>query len=92
MIIYKYVLEIADRQIIQLGIKNPVKVLSVAEQKGNLVMWVQLDDENYNSFASDIEVNVIGTGNKFRPDGDFIGTVIMSYGLVWHVFARTKKR
>ena len=91
MRIYKYPLEITDRQIILIGTLDP-EPLSVAEQDGQLMLWVKLvepiNDEIYNKgFIHAIEIDIVGTGNECSIGGkEFIGTVVMSNGLVWHVF------
>lgn len=86
MVIYKYPLEITDYQFITVGDRkaNP---LSVAEQNGKLCIWVSLD-ENYAAGGETMEISIVGTGNRqCGALGDFVGTVLMSNGLVWHVFA-----
>ena len=93
MKIYKYPLEIIDRQIIPTGsvVATP---LSVAEQGGVLTMWVELDADTiplhlvHESY--EIDVDIVGTGSPYNNDEDkrFVGTVVMSSGLVWHVFAK----
>ena len=95
MKIYKYVLEITDRQVIEIG-KQYATPLSVGEQNGKLVMWAVVEDDfakrgligndNY-----EIVVDIIGTGRNCETNKRFLGTVVMSYGLVWHVFAECEK-
>ena len=91
MIILKYILDIKDHQRIEMGC-NDALPLSVAEQDGKLMLWAQVKE---NAFPEDyncaIEVHIIGTGNPYdepKDPAEFIGTVVMSYGLVWHVFAK----
>lgn len=69
----------------KVGDKN-AKVLSVTEQSGKLVMYIQLDEQNAKIGTHEIEVQIIGTGNPCNPKSNFIGTVVMSYGLVWHIY------
>jgi hypothetical protein len=88
MIIYKYPLTIADGHTVMMP--EGARILSVAEQSGVLCIWALVDET--------IEANVkntfliVGTGNPlsltFLNNGKttFIGTVVMTYGLVWHVF------
>ena len=82
--IYKYELSITDGpQTIHLsGHSEPLKV---AEQNGKLLMWVQT--------CTDCELEpwvfrVSGTGHEIDNELDLvhIDTVLMSNGLVWHVF------
>ena len=88
---YKYELLIEDRQRIYVGDKD-VRPLSVGEQNGKMVMWAWVREglftEEYNNYVT---VDIVGTGNPYNGDmaiENFVGTVIMSYGLVWHVYAR----
>jgi len=84
--IYKYKLDITDHQSIKVGDRK-ARPLSVAEQRGELVMWVMLDEDYANGDCM-MDVQIIGTGNLHpTPIGDFVGTVPMSNGLVWHIFA-----
>jgi hypothetical protein len=84
--IYKYELEITDRQNISIGGSMPT-VLTVHEQDGKLMMWVQQEDDFPGSF--NIDVDVISTGNPYETSGKYVGTAFMSNGAVWHVFAET---
>ena len=97
MIIYKYELQITDRQIIETG-PYPAYPLTVAEQGGKLMLWAMVDKNN-NPPGSDkygIFVQVIGTGNPFNAnthlDAKYLGTVLMSNGLVWHVITEAFRR
>ena len=62
--------------------------MSVANQDGTLCLWAMVDK---NSPKTDIEIEIIGTGNPILFSGDFrrafIGTVIIG-DFVWHVFER----
>lgn len=85
--IYKYNLEITDRQYIHMPDKY--KILSVQEQNGLLTMWAIVDT---NQPTSGAQIHIIGTGNPIdEPDKlfeywEFIDTVQSNNGLVWHVF------
>ena len=85
MVIYKYELKITDKQNIEIGGLMPCG-FSVNEQNGKLMMWVQLDEDYPGSF--NLDVDIIGTGNTYQTEGKFIGTVLMSNGAVWHIFAK----
>ncbi len=86
MVIYKYPLDITDRQKISIGNKLG-KPLFVAEQYGQLTLWVQLEDVN-NDFEYEIDVRVIGTGHEHSSQVEnYVGSVIMSNCFVWHIFA-----
>ena len=87
MRILKYELEILDNQTIPIGSMS-AKPLSVAEQSGRLMLWVETDIEHDPSGGGAINVEIIGTGNyAAAPSMPFIGTVVMSNGFVWHVYA-----
>jgi len=92
MIIYKYELEITDNQMINTG-KSRAYPISVAEQQGKLVMWAILTDDIKHTGGNQyvMSVHIVGTGNRFHAltgnYGTFIGTVVMTNGLVWHIFA-----
>ena len=97
MKIYKYELNITDKQRIQVPGKH-LRPLSVAEQYGKLMLWAIVSDEppDFRANHTELEITIIGTGNPAPDlrqvdtfDGmRFIGTVVMSDGLVWHVFAK----
>lgn len=99
MKIWKYELRIEDHQQISCG-SHDVRPLSVGEQGGKLVMWARVFENSDlldlitglpANYENCIEVDIVGTGRPYDGDmRDFIGTVVMSYGLVWHVFARAK--
>lgn len=79
--VWKWGLMVADVQEIQMPIGT--QILAVAEQEGQLVMWGLCNI----SAANETRIfAVVGTGNPAPGDGRHIGTVVMSYGLVWHVF------
>ena len=83
MRIWKFPLQITDRQVVEMPVL--ARPLSVAEQDGQLMMWAHVNEKS--NEKRNYEIRIIGTGNGM-PDsvGNFIGTVVMSYGLVWHVF------
>ena len=92
MKIYKYTLEITDRQVIPTGYLTAIP-LSVAEQNGQLMLWALVDSTTIPKQKDKIYemvVDVVGTGNPYDGTKPFIGTVVMSYGLVWHVFAESR--
>jgi len=81
--IWKFPLATTDRQTI--SVPAGAASLSVAEQNGGLSLWAMLDTEEKEK--EDWVIEIYGTGH---PVGDapcdFIGTVVMACGLVWHVF------
>ena len=62
------------------------KVIHVAEQYGNLTMWVEQPVVTHEPNKNYI-FNVHGTGH-FLIDNNavHVGTALMSSGLVWHVY------
>ena len=86
--IYKYALDIVDKQIID--IISPAIPLSVEEQEGNIVIYALVDNNSDSTIP--VEVLVIGTGNDILQDLSaykFIGTVKMAgRSLMWHIFVK----
>lgn len=67
-------------------------ILSAGEQNGALMMWVRLDPDRP---KAEYQIAVVGTGQPVPEDDDdkaiywqFIQTVQVSDGVVWHVFVR----
>lgn len=83
--IWKYKLTITDEQTITMP--PEAKVLSAHEQDGELCIWALVTPATAKSARTFL---VIGTGNPCPPltNCDFIGTVLMPNGLVWHVFEK----
>lgn len=85
--IHKYTLEITDVQIIELPSSSTI--LKIAEQRGVLCMWVELDTNN-NSIKR--HFRIIGTGHELEQhvfdliEWSHIDTVLMANGLVWHIY------
>lgn len=87
--IYKYTLLLQPEQ--TLHIRGFMKVLSVAEQRGEIVLYCMVNS------AADathiLDVSIIGTGHDALPvkEFDFIGTVKTQDGLyMWHVFTNLR--
>jgi hypothetical protein len=80
--IWKYNLAILDEQVVKLPIHSVP--LSVGEQNEALYVWIRVDSDFK---ETDFTFSIRGTGHRLTGnEGDFLGTVVMSYGLVWHVF------
>lgn len=65
------------------------KILSVAPGRGgyHIDVWVKVEPHWY--VETPVTFRVFGTGHPIpdtRGDLEFIGTCVMSDGLVWHVF------
>lgn len=91
MRILKQVLDITDRKTYQLP-GDDIKILSIKEQDGNLVMYFETDataDEIIDRKPlTDVTVCVAGTGHERfdLEEMDYVDTVMSSYGLVWHCY------
>ena len=83
MVIWKFKLEITDVQVVRMP--AGAKILSVANQDGNLCLWAMVHTESPNV---DRKIEILGTGNPiplYRAPRTFIGTAIIGR-FVWHVF------
>lgn len=81
--VWKWTLYPTDIQ--EIAMPEGTEIIAVAEQQGELVMWgiCNISAPNQTRVFA-----VVGTGNPAPDlsDSRHIGTVVMSYGLVWHVF------
>ena len=74
-----------------------VKLLSVQEQKENLVLYfmsdVTADELVDGEQVTPVKILIAGTGRDREDiaDAHYIGTGVMSYGLVWHCFEEVLK-
>ncbi len=91
MTILEQWLSIQDKQIISLP-GNKVEPIAVKEQNGRLVMYYTTDLDihsiSHEGPLQDMTILIAGTGHT-RSDiekADYIGTVAMSNGLVWHCY------
>lgn len=84
MKIFKYTLAITDHQTVSLP--SGYKILSVGNQREELVLWALVPTTNVPHVA--VLIWIHGTGNSILPGESekYIGTVQMGNGLVWHVF------
>lgn len=88
MTIWKYPLEIVDRQLVAMPIE--ATILSVDNQHGTVCLWAMVDPTTSLPQLplplTNRVIEIFGTGHPM-PEGqrEFIGTVIMG-ALVWHVF------
>ena len=84
--IHKIKLDIKDEQRIEIfgTLELNRRVLKIAEQDGDLYMWVMVESKhNKESYR----IQIKGTG--FCCDnmsGEHLGTVLTKNGLVWHVY------
>ena len=85
--IYKYELKITDEQYVEIEGFNGF--LKVAEQNGILYLWCIVNKDDKSIYTA--EINIQGTGNPIKYNtkihtGSYFDSVLMSNGLVWHVF------
>jgi len=85
--IFKYELKITDSQKIDMPIG--ARLLSAKEQDGKLMVWALVDLRCANKPK---EIMIVGTGHPIEfavgeYSLNFVDTVVMSNGFVWHIFA-----
>lgn len=85
MKIFKYELELADKQIVTMP--NMKWILDAQIQTGKLCVWAMVDE---NRETEDLTFYIFGTGNPIPEDIGYnnlfyIGSV-QDRGFVWHVF------
>lgn len=83
--IWKYPLELQDRQIVQMP--DGAELLHVADQDGVLCVWARVDEQRP---PTDRIIYVRGTGHPVerKADGEihrYVGSAQQGY-FVWHVF------
>lgn len=83
--VYKWELEITDRQ--QLSLPRDCKILHVAQQGRELMVWGIVDIE-LSDDTIPVDFYIVGTGNPVPDQAEeFIGTALWDGGvLIWHVF------
>ena len=81
--IYKYTLDIVDKQVIE--IPQGFYILSLKVQNGKICLWVIVDPDNE---SEKIHFAMVGTGvDLWCYSWYFIDTVLLNSGdLVFHVF------
>lgn len=82
-VIHKFLLEFGESRI---EMPEFAKPLHVGEQNGLLYLWAAVDQADE---KQKYRVRVIGTGHVLPVDlrlHQYVGTVQMLDGLVWHVF------
>lgn len=81
-IIYKYQLEIVDRQ--EKAMPVGAEILGVQNQRGTLTLWAWV---NPKAKVEIVPFYVFGTGHPIDQTGieEYVGTVQID-DLVWHVF------
>ena len=83
MTIWKYPLQITDRQFVMLP--EGARILTVQMQGKQLCLWAMM---NPDALPKRREIQIIGTGHDVSDaDGRYIATVQMQ-ALVWHIFER----
>lgn len=82
--IWKFPLEITDLQ--EISLPHRAEVLCIKAQGNNLCLWALVDPSHA---VAPVRVRICGTGHPAPSDDstfEYVDTVIMPNGLVWHVF------
>ena len=88
--VFKYALEITDRQ--EIPLPPRATILSAQVQRGKICLWVSIDPDELN-LAEPRHIRIHGTGHLITESLRFIDTVQLSGGkLVFHVFEVTDLR
>jgi len=83
-VIYKYELEIVDRQYLELP--NEYVILKVANQDGKLCLWAEVDNEYDERYLYPGSIWIVGTGQDLENvGGTYFDSVLMG-SYVWHVY------
>ena len=81
-VIWKWPLEIVDRQIVSMP--TDALILCAREQNGKPTLWARCSPD---ALRRDRIILMFGTGHPLPPDpGCYLGTCCCSGSLVWHVF------
>ena len=97
--IYKYALNLDYQKIgWRLPIPEDSIVRHVGEQSGQICLWIEIDDDyllpkvDNNCLPNEDEriFYIFGTGEYLHLHLNFIGTVQMKNGLVWHVYEENR--
>lgn len=84
--IFKYPLEVADEQMIQLP--RNARLLTVQAQRDKVCLWALVENEEA---TDNVRIRCLGTGHPasdIRSTDQFLGTVqLMGGSLVFHFFA-----
>lgn len=83
--IWKFPLEITDRQIIVLP--EGWEALTVMVQGGSLCLWAQV---NPDATRGGYKIRVAGTGHEIDPSWTYLGSAQQG-PFVWHVFAEATR-
>ena len=88
-VVYKFGLRAIDEvQLLDLG--DTAQVVHVGEQVGEICLWVEKELDPLNDPFEPWRFLVVGTGQQLDNGGkayhEYVGTVQMSNGLVWHVY------
>lgn len=88
--IFKYPIDIAGNTV--LLVPTDFELLDIGEQRGGLVAWGVAEIKDSGAPINrmfEIKLCIRGTGRTLQGnEGDFIKTVQMANGLVWHIFWR----
>ena len=81
--VYKYEMSPLIVQVIEIPSGGVCR--HVGEQNGNICLWVEVDTDRP---MLDRTLRIVGTGHPLPKDEelDFLGTVPMANGLVFHIY------
>jgi hypothetical protein len=79
--IYKYKVEIRDKQNIELPIGAVIRHFAFVGLEAYI--WVELDTK---AETREITLYIYGTGHSIKYSLAYIGTAINPYGFVWHLY------
>jgi hypothetical protein len=85
--IHKYPIPVTDY--VEIEMPGNAIIRHVGEQSGHICIWaeVNLDTTHEPMYGwKDVGISVYGTGHNIENHDEYIGTVQMSDGLVWHVY------
>jgi len=84
--IFKYPIQVTDHT--RLTLPRGARILSVMNQREEIVLYALVEDSAYQNEAWEIEVRGTGHDASGLTDHTFLGTVEMHQVLMFHVFVR----
>ncbi len=86
-VVYKYLIEIGRITEIQLPVNT--ELLRIGEQGRSVFMWT-IQDSDARGGVTTRAFTIHGTGHHdIADDEEYVGTVQMPSGMVWHVFEKS---
>jgi len=72
----------------QMPVPAFANIIHVANQKGEIHFWAEVDEQDINCPTRIFKV--VGTGQSYSDEYVPLGTVQDSLGFVWHLLGKTK--